>query len=549
MKNTSKIILSLALALAFSGVQLQAQQINLTTQTKPKPTSPKQNYTLRTDADGYVQWSPIQLEVITGSTPPPGGPGAGQAPIFVSASGQVKSWNGSAWVDLSGADNWGTQTVTASYGLTGNGTSGTPLRADTTSGNGLVTQWDLTHYLTDGSGTKLNVAKSGYDWNGSLSENVAIRGQQNHSIAFDSISTFRVSNSTTSGTASNILTLVPSSSAGINISSISPSNANKFGNLQITLNAARLRHSFSLLGQNQFFADQSGLKMDAVKWDGFTGRQFFVDTIGYYFPEIETATSAFTHIVAINPSTGEIAKTVGSTPATGNALVWGGSGWNAGALSATNVTSTASGNIAAVNVQSAINELDAEKQVNVQYRDEGTNLGTSGTATTLDFTGSGVTATRSGNTVTVAVTGGGGGITTYSAGAGAIVTATGAGITFTRTTASQWTFSIPAGVELLSADVNNNASESATSAVDVDFVFAGSRPYNQDATAAMSDAKAPVVSTLEKLSPATYPTTAATNNPAWTASVTVAGTLRVSTSEFSEVGNGGANGTTILFKF
>ena len=267
-------------------------------------------------------------------------------------------------------------------------------------------------------------------------------------------------------------------------------------------------------------------------------------------PEVETDTAAFTHLYAANPATGEMAEAAGGTPSTGDVMVFGASGWSGAALAASNVSNAAAGNIASTTVQNALNELDTEKQAGLQYKDEGANLGGSGTATAVDFTGGGVTATRIGNTITVAVSGGGGGgITTYSAGAGAIVTATGAGVTFVRTTASQWTFTIPAGVELLSADVNNSSSESATSGVDVDFVFGGSRPYNQDATAAMSDAKAPIVTTLEKLSPATYPTTSATNSPAWTASVTVAGTLRIGTSEFSEVGNGGANPTTILFKF
>ena len=133
----------------------------------------------------------------------------------------------------------------------------------------------------------------------------------------------------------------------------------------------------------------------------------------------------------------------------------------------------------------------------------------------------------------------------YSAGNGAFVTASATGVTFTRTTASQWTFNIPAGVELFSFDINNNGAQSATAALDVDFVFAGTRAYNQDATSAMSDALIPLITTLEKLSPGTYPTTAASNSPAWTASITTAGTLRVSTVEFTEVGNGGANGTSI----
>lgn len=44
----------------------------------------------------------------------------------------------------------------------------------------------------------------------------------------------------------------------------------------------------------------------------------------------------------------------------------------------------------------------------IQFQDEGTNLGTSGTVTTVDFVGAGVTATRSANKITVTVSGGGG---------------------------------------------------------------------------------------------------------------------------------------------
>jgi hypothetical protein len=44
-------------------------------------------------------------------------------------------------------------------------------------------------------------------------------------------------------------------------------------------------------------------------------------------------------------------------------------------------------------------------QASIQFKDEGTNLGTSGTVDTVDFTGS-VTASRAGNVVTVNVTGG-----------------------------------------------------------------------------------------------------------------------------------------------
>ncbi len=50
---------------------------------------------------------------------------------------------------------------------------------------------------------------------------------------------------------------------------------------------------------------------------------------------------------------------------------------------------------------------DAQK--GLQFKDEGSNLGTSGTATAVDFTGSGVTASRTGDTITVNISGGGGG--------------------------------------------------------------------------------------------------------------------------------------------
>lgn len=54
-------------------------------------------------------------------------------------------------------------------------------------------------------------------------------------------------------------------------------------------------------------------------------------------------------------------------------------------------------------------------QTSIQFKDEGSNLGSQGTVTALDFTGSGVAASRSGNTIVVNVTGGGG-ITTQTLG-------------------------------------------------------------------------------------------------------------------------------------
>jgi hypothetical protein len=71
------------------------------------------------------------------------------------------------------------------------------------------------------------------------------------------------------------------------------------------------------------------------------------------------------------------------------------------AYTGADVANTPAGNIAATTVQAAINELDGEKQVNLQFQEEGVNLGTSGTVDTVNFTGAAVTSSRVGNTLTV----------------------------------------------------------------------------------------------------------------------------------------------------
>ena len=73
---------------------------------------------------------------------------------------------------------------------------------------------------------------------------------------------------------------------------------------------------------------------------------------------------------------------------------------------ATDVTNSATGNISSITVQGALNELDGEKQTNIQFQEEGTNLGSTGTVTTINFTGTPVTASRSGNVLTVAISSG-----------------------------------------------------------------------------------------------------------------------------------------------
>lgn len=71
--------------------------------------------------------------------------------------------------------------------------------------------------------------------------------------------------------------------------------------------------------------------------------------------------------------------------------------------------------------------LGVAGQASIQFKDEGSNLGTSGTVTTIDVTGSGATASRSGNTVTIDVPGGSG--TAYTSFEYILDTIPGTGIT------------------------------------------------------------------------------------------------------------------------
>lgn len=54
----------------------------------------------------------------------------------------------------------------------------------------------------------------------------------------------------------------------------------------------------------------------------------------------------------------------------------------------------------------SIETLRRTKQNNIQFQDEGVDVGTAGGIETVDFTGAGVTATDSGTTLTVNIPGG-----------------------------------------------------------------------------------------------------------------------------------------------
>lgn len=138
----------------------------------------------------------------------------------------------------------------------------------------------------------------------------------------------------------------------------------------------------------------------------------------------------------------------------------------------------------------------------------------------------------------------------YDAGNGCIVRATGLGATFVRTTASTWTLTFPTGVEPVGNTViNSSAAESATAALTINILFPASSYGNTDTSNNMTDLDAPMISTIKKVTPGVYPTTAASNNPSWTVTVPVSKTVAIETTEFTEVGGGGGNATSIILGF
>lgn len=80
-----------------------------------------------------------------------------------------------------------------------------------------------------------------------------------------------------------------------------------------------------------------------------------------------------------------------------------------GSVSAADVSNTPSGNLAATDVQAALNELQSDintRSLAITAKDEGVNLTTA--LSSIDFVGAGVTATNTGGAVTVTIGAGGG---------------------------------------------------------------------------------------------------------------------------------------------
>jgi len=120
-----------------------------------------------------------------------------------------------------------------------------------------------------------------------------------------------------------------------------------------------------------------------------------------------------------------------TTPTSANILVADGSAWQSVAVSGDETISaagvvtlaTVNGNVGTFGSATQVSQFTVNgkglitaasnvtitaagigAQAGIQFKDEGVNLGTSGTVTAVDFTGAGVTATRVADTLTVAVT-------------------------------------------------------------------------------------------------------------------------------------------------
>ena len=150
------------------------------------------------------------------------------------------------------------------------------------------------------------------------------------------------------------------------------------------------------------------------------------------------------------------------------------------AITGTDVANTPAGTIAATTVQTALNELDTDKQQDIAWQEEGVTQGTAGGVSTVNFVGAGVTAAESAGTLTVTIPGGGGGSSFVTATSGTarvtyiVLTGTPV-VTFSKPVAGSATLVVTGGtIKLIEVVDNLNVAEvSGSSSIRYDFVGTG----------------------------------------------------------------------------
>ena len=187
---------------------------------------------------------------------------------------------------------------------------------------------------------------------------------------------------------------------------IQPSEFEQYANLA----------AFPVTGEaDKIYLDQATNKF--YIWNGSTyieipTASMFSFTISGNSGPSQTISNADTFAVRANKGFTAVASatdTVTITPPSGSndgdVMLWDtGSGeWTPGTLGANNVSVTPAGNIASTDVEAALNELDGDKQADIQWQNEGVNVGAAGAVTTVNVVGAGGTATILGSVLTITI--------------------------------------------------------------------------------------------------------------------------------------------------
>jgi len=149
------------------------------------------------------------------------------------------------------------------------------------------------------------------------------------------------------------------------------------------------------------------------------------------------------------------------------------------AITGADVANTPAGTIAATTVQTALNELDTDKQADIAWQEEGVTQGTTGGVSTVNFVGAGVTAAESAGTLTVTIPGGGGSsFVTATSGTARVtyIVLTGTPVvTFSKPSMGSATLVVTGGtIKLIEVVDNLNTSEvDGSNSIRYDFVGTG----------------------------------------------------------------------------